>query len=135
MIPARAREPRSPRRPRPIRAAWWSAAGLCAAAILYLSVIPVPEGPEIPWLDKAVHLVQYLALAWLLVQALRAGRLEDGPYLWLAWIEATSYGLLIELLQVLLPWRSADLLDAAANALGAAAGVWLTTRDRTARDR
>jgi len=95
-------------------------------------VIPVPEGPEIPWLDKAVHLVQYLALAWLLVQALRAGRLEERPYLWLAWIEATSYGLLIELVQVMLPWRSADLVDAAANALGAAVGVWLGRR--TARD-
>ncbi len=75
-----------------------------------------------------MHAVQYLALAWLLVQALRAGRLEDRPCLWLAWIEATSYGLLIELLQILLPWRSADLLDAAANALGAAAGVWLGRR-------
>ena len=96
-------------------------------------MIPVPEGPDIPWLDKAAHIVQYLALAWLLVQAIRAGHLEDGSYLWLAWIEATSYGLLIELVQAMLPWRSADLLDAAANALGAAAGVWLGRR--TARDR
>ena len=114
-----------PPRPGSVRAAWWSAAGLCAAAILYLSVIRLPEGPELPWLDKAVHAVQYLVLAWLLVQAIRAGRLQERSYLTLAWIEATSYGLLIELLQVLLPWRSADFLDAAANALGAAAGVWL----------
>lgn len=114
-----------PPRPGSVRAAWWSAAGLCAAAILYLSVIPVPEGPDIPWLDKAVHLIQYLALAWVLAQALRAGRLQERPYLTLAWIEATSYGLLVELIQVMLPWRSADLWDAAANAVGAAAGVWL----------
>ena len=126
-IPARAREPRvSP--PRSVLAAWCSPAGLCAAAILYLSVIPVPERPEVPFLDKAVHACQYLVLAWLLVQAIRAGGLAepgDGRF---AWIYATSYGLLIELLQALIPWRSAELADALANAVGALAGVWVGNR-------
>lgn len=101
---------------------------MCAAAILYLSVIPVPERPEIPWFDKAAHAGQYLVLAWLLVQAIRAGGLgepEDGR---LAWISATSYGLLVELLQALIPWRSAELADALANAAGALGGVWVGNR-------
>ena len=127
-MPAPAREPDVPLRPRPVRVAWWSAASLCALAILYLAVIPLPEGPEIPWLDKAVHAVQYLALAWLLARAIRSGGLWERPYLALVWMYATSYGVLIEVLQVMLPWRSADFLDAAANALGAAAGVWLGRR-------
>ena len=75
-----------------------------------------------------MHVVQYLVLAWLLVRAIRAGGLWERPYLALAWLYATSYGLLIEVLQVMLPWRSADFLDAAANALGAAVGVGLGRR-------
>jgi VanZ family protein len=41
---------------------------------------------------------------------------------------ATSYGLLIELLQGMVPWRSADLTDAIANTVGAALGVWIGNR-------
>ena len=74
--------------------------------------------------DKIAHLGEYLLFAWLLVQAIRAGRLPLREYLLLAWIEATGFGLLIELIQGLLPWRSADIMDALANAVGAALGVW-----------
>jgi VanZ family protein len=83
---------------------------------------------SVGYLDKAAHLCEYLLFTWLLVQALRAGRLRQREYLVLAWIYATSYGLLIELIQGLLPWRSAELWDAAMNAVGAAAGCWLGPR-------
>ena len=81
-----------------------------------------------PYLDKVLHISQYWLFAWLLVQAIRFTRLRAPEYLLLAWIYATAYGLLIEVVQVLLPWRSADLADAAANALGAALGVMLGAR-------
>ena len=95
-------------------------------------------------LDKVVHACEYLLLAWLLVQALPPTPLVGGQAirlhglraresLWLAWMFAASYGLLIEALQALVPWRSADLLDALMNALGAAAGVWLGRRIRVAK--
>jgi VanZ family protein len=64
----------------------------------------------------------------LLVQAIRAGRLAERDYLWMAWIYAASYGWLMELVQLLVPWRSADWLDAVMNMLGAALGVWLGRR-------
>jgi VanZ family protein len=96
--------------------------------ILVISVIPVPEEPSVPYLDKAVHLCEYLLFAWLLVGALRATGLTAREYGRLAWMYAASYGLLIELIQGFVPWRSMDLWDAAANALGAAAGVWLGRR-------
>ena len=110
------------------RSICWAVIAVYAALILVTAVIPIPEGPELPHLDKAVHLCEYLLLAWLMSIALRAGGLTAHDYLILAWIYATSYGLLIELIQGLLPWRSADLWDAAANAAGAAIGVWLGRR-------
>ena len=91
-------------------------------------MIPVPEGPSVPHLDKAVHAGEYLIFAWLLVGALRAAQLTEREYGRLAWMYATSYGLLIEVIQGFIPWRSMDLWDAAANALGAALGVWLGRR-------
>ena len=91
-------------------------------------MIPIPEGPAIPHLDKAVHLGEYLLFAWLLVVTLRSAQLTEREYGRMAWIYAASYGLLIELIQGLIPWRSMDLWDAAANALGAAVGVWVGRR-------
>ncbi len=131
---------------------WWGATGLYAAAVLFLSVIPVETEVEIPHLDKAVHLCEYLLFAWLLVQAVRIGsRLPAAPddpfrgaaqagmperaYLLWAWIYATSFGLLVELIQAMIPWRSAELVDGLVNALGAAAGVWIGERwPRAGRD-
>ena len=52
-----------------------------------------------------------------------ASQMPERDYRLWAWMYATSYGLLIELLQAMLPWRSADLMDAAVNAIGAALGV------------
>ena len=98
-----------------------------AALILIFSVIPVRDGVlEAPYLDKLAHLGEYLLLAWLLVQAMRVSRVLQPSYALWAWIYATSYGLLLEVVQAMLPWRSAELADAAANALGAALGVWLS---------
>ena len=110
------------------RSLYWTVVAVYAALVLVTAVIPTPEGPSIPHLDKAVHLCEYLLLAWLLSVALRTGGLTAHDYLILAWIYATSYGLLIELIQALVPWRSCDLWDAAADAAGAAIGVWLGRR-------
>ena len=90
--------------------------------------MPIDVEPSVGRLDKVAHLCEYSLFAWLLVQAIRANRLVEREYLWLAWIYATSYGLVIELIQGLIPWRSADVMDAAANALGAAIGVWVGKR-------
>lgn len=92
------------------------------------AMVPVHPDLSVDHLDTVVHLGEYLLFAWLLVQAVRMHRLREREYLTLAWIYATSYGWLIELLQMLVPWRSADLLDALTNALGAAVGVWVGQR-------
>ena len=100
-------------------------AGLCAVAIFVVSVLPVNVKVRIPHLDKVAHLCEYLVFAWVLTQAVRASRMTERDYLVWAWIYATTYGLLIEVLQMFLPWRSASIMDAFMNALGAALGVWI----------
>ena len=88
-------------------------------------VVPVSSSLSPGHLDKLAHLCEYLLFAWLLVQALHVAKRHEREYLWWAWIYATSYGLLIEVVQMMIPWRSADVLDALANAVGAGLGVWL----------
>ena len=107
---------------------WWSAVIGYGALILVVSVVPVKVNLSVSHLDKVAHVCEYLVFAWLLVQAVRLGRLREREYLLFAWLFATSYGALIELIQWLLPWRSAEWLDGVANAVGAAIGVWIGER-------
>ncbi len=109
---------------------WWVAVGVYAAIVFVLSVIPTEHlpGAEVPHLDKVVHLCEYLLFAWVLVQAIRTSQMPERDYLLWAWIYATSYGLLMEVIQLMVPWRSAELGDAVANAVGAAIGVWIGRR-------
>jgi VanZ family protein len=105
--------------------AWSIAAFAYAVLIIYWSVMPVTPTVSVPYLDKAVHLCQYLLFAWLLAQAVRAGSLRQAEYFWLVWVYAASYGLLVEIIQMFVPWRSADMWDALANGIGAGFGAWI----------
>jgi VanZ family protein len=96
--------------------------------VFVLSIVPVEPKVEVPHLDKAIHLCEYLLFAWMLMQAVRASRMPEPDYRLWVWIYATSYGLLIEIVQAMVPWRSADVADALMNAIGAAAGVWIGER-------
>jgi hypothetical protein len=112
-----------------------------------LSAIPTDPRVSVGSLDKVGHLCEYWLFAWILVQVVRASphtnrgdaggiptigagasRMREREYVLWAWLYATSYGGLMELLQVALPWRGADWTDALMNALGAALGAWLGTR-------
>ncbi len=88
-------------------------------------MIPVKQALPFGHFDKVVHFFQYLLLAWLLVQAARASRLQVQGLRRMMWGAATGFGMLIELVQAMLPWRSAELLDMVMNGLGAAMGTFL----------
>ena len=105
-----------------------------AGVLGILSVIPAGAAGAVPYLDKVVHVGEYLIFAWLLVHAMYANGADRPEYLIWAWIYASSYGCLMELLQVIIPWRSADVLDAVANALGAAVGTFLCFRSAHTRE-
>jgi len=107
---------------------WWAALAAYAVLILAGSLMPVDVDLPGSHLDKVVHLCEYLLFAWMLVHAVRVSRMPEREYRLWAWIYAFSYGLLMELLQWLVPWRSGDWLDVLSNAIGAAIGVWLGER-------
>lgn len=106
---------------------WWVIFGTYAAAVLVISVIPIPPvGPQFPAADKAQHILEYALFSWILMRAQRA---SGHPWLraaWIAWIAAVLYGGLIEGIQACLPYRFAEWWDAAANAVGGTAGIWVS---------
>lgn len=83
--------------------------------------------------DKLIHLGLFLVLALLWLPALSGGRIDRGMAI-LAVILAFS--VVSEIYQGILPFgRQADMLDAAADSVGAVAGfvIWLPLRARMQR--
>jgi VanZ family protein len=82
----------------------------------------------------AGHFLEYAALAFMLPLALRGWRPGRRVFL-TAWAWCVGLGLAIELLQLALPYRSAQAGDALVNAAGAAFGVLLVSWAGRARER
>ena len=106
---------------------WRIITGAYATVIAVAAVIPVPSkvGTAIGPIDKLLHLCEYLLLAWCTVQAARASGFPWIKTLLVAFVFPTGFGALLEGVQSLLPYRSAEFGDVVANTLGAALGVWI----------
>lgn len=75
--------------------------------------------------DKALHFLMFLVWTFLF-GIVRAIQKKSSPALWAVFLWGVSYGLAIELLQLLLPTnRSPELYDVAANTLGSLVAVLL----------
>ncbi|NOX98022.1 MAG: VanZ family protein [Nitrospirae bacterium] len=99
------------------------------AVLIYIgsAVSKLPPVPvKIPHLDKAVHLVEYALLSFLLRRALSQGRANRmrRASLW-AVIWAILYGIINELHQSVIPNRSMSVYDAIFNGIGAILGQYL----------
>jgi VanZ family protein len=101
------------------------ASALCAGLIAVGAVVRIPPGPAPTWIDKAVHLCEYLLLAWLLAQTVRAARWPRRSVAGFAAGASVAYGALLEVVQGFLPYRMADVQDLGMNTLGTALGVIL----------
>lgn len=92
--------------------------------MLVLTSVPVPPTPvdDLPGLDKLVHLVLYGVLGFLVTRAA-----WERPRAWqpvaAALVGVLVYAALDEWHQTFIPGRSSDLLDLAADAVGALAGT------------
>jgi VanZ family protein len=85
---------------------------VCVLVIAYLSFAPLKQLPG-GTNDKFDHFLAFGVLTWLADRSYPGRRLQ--PYRWTLLL---SYGLMIELIQGLLPFRDCSLLDFAADAAG-----------------
>lgn len=102
--------------------ATWLPLLACAAAITWLSSQPADDLPRASFAgeDKLVHMAIYGLLGALGGRA--AGRARLGRAALLVLAACIAYGLFDEWYQQFTPGRSSDLLDFAADAVGASAG-------------
>ncbi len=108
----------------PSRLSLWAPVGACMALIFWLSSMSSPPSPG-PVNDKVLHFAAYGGLATLCLRATSGGRLAGltSRAAVLAWILAVGYGVTDEVHQRFVPYRTADVADLAADALGAAAAA------------
>ncbi|MDR1591767.1 MAG: VanZ family protein [Prevotellaceae bacterium] len=97
-----------------------------ALAVVMLSVIPVTSLPDAGgiFLDKMVHTVMYagLTLAFCFDLTRNSNRRLTVKQFVGVFLFGVIFGLIIELLQSVIPYRSADFQDCLANAIGAFIG-------------
>ncbi len=76
----------------------------------------LPKEPMIPYQDKIVHFAIFGIMGFIMIAEKRK---TDCNTL----IICTLYGILIEIIQSFLPWRSFEILDMVFDSLGAVAGI------------
>jgi VanZ family protein len=105
---------------------------LWAILIFILSSISLPPEPEIPYLDKLVHFVEYGLLSYLLARALKksASKLSLINIFFLAVIITLLYGITDEVHQSFVPNRTYDIHDIVADGVGGLAGAWVYFKHR-----
>ncbi|MBI5902255.1 MAG: VanZ family protein [Deltaproteobacteria bacterium] len=98
-------------------------------AVFFVSVSPnPPKLPEIWQMDKVAHFGAYSVMGLLWARALnsgpgRAGGLKASWRAALAVIVIALFGAFIEVCQMYVPGRSAEVMDALANGAGGFSGV------------
>lgn len=106
----------------------WAALVVCwAVTVLVLSLVPNPPVPKSGWFsrDKVQHATAYSVLTFFLAMRLASlPRWRRSRWAWAA-LGAVLFGALMEVAQgVLTTSRTADVADAAANAVGACLVAW-----------
>jgi VanZ family protein len=103
----------------------WLPAGLWALVIFILCSLPLPTGAaRIPSSDKAAHFGLFAVLSFLLSRSLFRTYARKKAFL-VAVALSLSYGLFIELYQILLPGRFFEYLDLLADGVGGVSGALL----------
>ena len=103
----------------------WAASAAWALVIAILTSVPPGAGVPLPGEgpDKALHLLVYAVLAFLLCLAFRASGRPTARAAVLALAIAAAYGIVDEWHQELIPGRNPDLADVLADAVGGVLGA------------
>jgi VanZ family protein len=106
---------------------WLPLIAYCLAIFIQSSFPSPVKEPGIPFFDKYMHMLGYALLGALFCRAY--GSLRLGGKFWrvalLSVLSAGVYGISDEIHQYFVPGRSADVMDVAADFIGAALGVLL----------
>jgi VanZ family protein len=107
----------------------WGPVLLVMGLIFFFSSLPDPGGPPGGISDKTAHVLIYAALGASLVRALAGGRITAMTLTRVLFAAAlgTLYGVSDEIHQHFVPPRTPDILDVAADAVGAFVGAMLMT--------
>ena len=101
-----------------MRAAALAGGWLCAAAIVWLSLSPSPPDPGVEYGDKLGHVAAYALLMFWFGYLYRRSQVRIAYAL--VWI---ALGVALEFAQAATSYRSFELADMAANALGVLFGA------------
>jgi VanZ family protein len=107
---------------------YWLPLIVYCLAIFIQSSFPSPvKEPDVPFFDKYLHMLGYALLGVLFCRAYGSLRLVGKFWLvaLLSVLSAGLYGISDEIHQYFVPSRSADVMDVAADFVGAAWGVFL----------
>lgn len=119
------------------RAAWWALAIVWALFLRFLGSRPPDALPEGPWMfpgfDKVLHAGFYAVLGLLWVRALAPRRLVGA--LLIGTLVGLIWGGFDEWMQSRSWVREGDLMDLAADVVGAAGGGWFAFRTLLGRPR
>ena len=90
---------------------------IITALIVALSLIPSPVSVPTGHFDKVGHFIMYGAAAWTYMRVAR--------YMITAAVLCVLLGLILEIVQHFLGWRSSSVMDIAANCGGIAAAAFI----------
>ena len=105
---------------------YWFPVFLYCLLIFMQSSYPSPESvPDLPYIDKLLHIAVYALLGALLLRAFKTLRIQHNLKLVmiLSIILSSLYGISDEIHQHFVPFRNADFMDALADMIGSVGGV------------
>lgn len=105
----------------------WAPSSIWALVILISSLFPTSEVPTVTWpyADKVMHFGIYAVLAVLMLRGFALYNINHMQGYIFTLILGMGYGILMELVQLFVPGRQADVFDIMANTMGLACGIIL----------
>ena len=106
---------------------YWFPVFLYCLLIFMQSSYPSPESvPDLPYIDKLLHIFVYALLGALFLRAFKTLRIQQNLKLVmiLSILLSSLYGISDEIHQHFVPFRNADFMDALADMIGSVGGVY-----------